>query len=68
MPYRVKFLKGDSELGSNSWPTKEKAIAHAKDHFAARKTQMGATSVIVIDEDSGMIVLNWTGGADTERT
>jgi hypothetical protein len=63
MPYRVRFLSNDrSELGEKPWKTKEMAVAHAKGQFLLRKNQ-GTTSVVVINEATGMVILDYAGEA-----
>jgi hypothetical protein len=68
MAFRVRFMKGEVQVGGNPWPTKESAVAHAKDNFLIVKKQYGATSVVVIDEDTGAEVFRWTGGSVAQRS
>ena len=56
MPYRIRFLAGEREVGAIAWTGDlVSAKQHAEDHMGMNASQRGATRVEVRAEDGALL-------------
>jgi len=61
LAYRIIFMNDERELGEESMPDKESGVRCAMEKFEALKEQHGATSVVVIDQDTENVEFAYKG-------